>query len=571
MTTRRGFLQVAAAAAALSGSGGWLSRAAAQQSLKLDDLLRFKSKGQVTLLHIADLHAQLVPMYFREPSTNLGVGDMKDRHPHVTGEAFLRAAGITPGSLDAYMLSSVDFEALARSYGRVGGVDRIATLVKAIRAERGADRTLLLDGGDALQGSYTALQSKGADMVDVLGQLGVAATTGHWEFTLGTDRVDELYGSYNRKGSAKPAFLAGNVVDADFEEPVFRAAQIFERGGLKIGVIGQAFPYTPIANPRWMIPGWSFGIREEQLQRNVDAVRAAGADLVVLLSHNGFDVDRKLATRVGGIDVILTGHTHDALPFAVKSGNTLLIASGSHGKFLSRLDLDVQGGRIVDFSYALIPVLADAISPDPDMARLIAEIRAPHEAMLETELARADSLLYRRGNFNGTLDDVICDAMLSERDAEIALSPGFRWGASLLPGQAITWEDVYNATAMTYPACYRTQLAGGVLRYILEDLADNLFNPDPYYQQGGDMVRTGGLSFTVHVDQPIGRRISDLTLLRTGMPIDPGKSYIVSGWASINRAVEGPPIWDVTAAHLQQRKVVGGAPNTNIKVTRGRD
>ena len=568
MTTRRELLQLAAAAAGLSAFGGRFWEAVAQQRLTEKDLLRFRPKGQVTLLHITDLHAQLVPVYFREPSINLGVGDMKGEFPHITGDDFLKAAGIEPGSHAAYMLSSSDFEALARNYGRVGGVDRIATLVRAIRSERGAERMLLLDGGDALQGSYTALKTQGGDMVQVLGGLGVDATTGHWEFTLGADRVSELFGSREEAGTASVPFLAGNIVETDFEEPVFHAARVFERGGLKIAVIGQAFPYTPIANPRWMIPSWSFGIREEVVRRNVEEARAGGADLIVLLSHNGFDVDRKLASRVKGIDVILTAHTHDALPFPIKVGKTLLIASGSSGKFLSRLDLDVRQGEIADYSYSLIPVLADAIDPDPEMAALVRQIREPYETMLKTELARTESLLYRRGNFNGTLDDVICQAMLEERDAEISLSPGFRWGTSLLPGQAITWDDLYNATAMTYPACYRTEMSGQMLREILEDVADNLFNPDPYYQQGGDMVRVGGLGFTVDVDAAMGRRISDVTLLRTGEPIEAGRTYVVAGWASVNENTEGPPIWEVAAAYLRRRKVVRLQPNDSVRAVR---
>jgi sulfur-oxidizing protein SoxB len=315
-----------------------------------------------------------------------------------------------------------------------------------------------------------------------------------------------------------------------------------------------------------MVPKWSFGIRETQVRAHVEAARKAGADIVVLLSHNGFDVDRKLAGRVDGIDVILTGHTHDALPVPVKVGNTLLIATGSNTKFLSRLDLEVKGGRVVDYAYALVPILADAITPDPAMAKLIAEIRAPHEAMLSTKLATTQSLLYRRGNFNGTFDDLICEAILSERDAEIALSPGFRWGGSLLPGQDITWDDVYTATAMTYPNVYRTGMKGQQLKDILEDVCDNLFNKDPYYQQGGDMVRVGGMGFTVDVNADMGKRISDMVHLKSGQPIDAQREYVVAGWASINKDTQGPPIWDVVAGHLRKVGTVQLAPNTAVKV-----
>ena len=556
MISRREFLQVAAAAAAVTGLGGRFAHVAARAQLRQEDLLRFDSKGQVTILHMADSHAQLKPIYFREPSLNLGVGDARGELPHLVEKDFLARFGIPESSLDAYMLTSADYEALARTYGRVGGMDRVATVVNAIRAERGNDKVLLLDGGDTLQGSYTALQSKGADMISVMQALGIEATTGHWEFTLGDDRVAELFGTTAQAGSSGIPFLACNVRDNDFEEPVFEGTRLFEKGGVTVAVIGQAFPYTPIANPRWMIPGWSFGIREENLRHLVADARSRGAEVVVLLSHNGFDVDRKLAGRVDGIDVILTAHTHDALPAPVRVGNTLLIASGSNGKFVSRLDLEVENGRVKDFAFGLVPILADAIAPDPGMARLIGEIRAPHEAMLATELARTEGLLYRRGTFAGTLDDLICDALLSQRDAEISLSPGFRWGPTLLAGQPITWEDVYNATAITYPAVYRTVMSGAAVKDVLEAVSDNLFYPDPYMQQGGDMVRVGGMSFTVDVDGVLGRRISNMQLLRTGAAVEPGKDYVVAGWASVNEGTQGPAIWDVVAGHLKSRLVV---------------
>jgi sulfur-oxidizing protein SoxB len=555
MISRREFMQVAAAVATVTGLGGRLAGVAAQGAIRQEDLLRFAPKGQLTLLHMADCHAQLKPIYFREPSLNLGVGKARGQMPHLSGQDFLSSFGIAPSSLEAYMLTSDGFEALARTYGRVGGMDRVATLVNAIRDERGANRVLLLDGGDMLQGSYTALNSRGADMIAVMQTLGIEATTGHWEFTLGAQRVAELFGTRQLAGSSGIPFLAGNVRDTDFEEPVFHGTRMFEKGGISVAVIGQAFPYTPIANPRWLIPAWSFGIREDSLQRTVARVRREGAQVVVLLSHDGFDVDRKLAGRVEGIDVILTGHTHDALPAPLRVGQTLLIASGSTGKFLSRLDLEIENGRVKDSAYALIPVLSDAIAPDARMAKVIADSRAPHEAMLSTELARTEGLLYRRGTFAGTLDDLICDALLAQRDAQIAFSPGFRWGPTLVPGQSITWDDVYNATAITYPAAYRATMNGSTIKATLEGVADNLFYPDPYLQQGGDMVRVGGMGFTVNVDAVLGERISNMHLLASGSPIEAGKDYVVSGWGSINENVEGPPIWDVVAAHVKGRAI----------------
>jgi sulfur-oxidizing protein SoxB len=548
-----------AASAILMGGTPRLVGAAARQAITQDQLLAFEPLGQVTLLHLADLHAQLMPVYFREPSVNIGVGEATGLPPHVTGADFLARFGIERSSPEAYALTSEDFVALAQSYGRLGGLDRMATLVRAIRAER-PDKTLVLDGGDTWQGSYTALESGGADMVKAMNALGVEAMTAHWEFTYGTERVEELIETLDFP------FLASNVRDTEWDEPVFKAAESFERGGLKIAVIGQAFPYTPIANPRYLIPTWSFGIQEKILQQRVREARAGGADLVVLLSHNGFDVDRKLAGRVEGIDVLLSGHTHDALPVALEVGRTLLVASGSHGKFLSRLDLDVRDGRVADYRYRLIPVFSDAIQPDPEMAAVISEIRSPHQAELSRVLAHTDSLLYRRGNFNGTFDDLICRALLEERDAEIALSPGFRWGASLLPGQAITVDDLYSQTAITYPNVYRTEFTGAFLKEVLEDVADNLFNPDPYYQQGGDMVRVGGLGYTIDIGKPIGERISDMVHLKSGAPIEAGKSYVVAGWASVNEGTEGPPIYDLVAKHLESHKVVQVEENRSIKI-----
>lgn len=560
MISRRDFMQAAAAAAMATGlAGGMLGRAAAQQRLRQDDILRFPATGNVTLVHLTDLHAQLVPLHYREPSWNLGVGEAKGLAPHITGAEFLSHFRIAPGSPEAFALTDQDFSELARSYGRMGGLDRIATVVKAIRAERG-DRVLLLDGGDTWTNSWTSLQTKAADIVDVMNLLKPDAMTGHWEFTLGAERVEEIV-----KALPFP-FLAQNVRDSDFEENVFEPRRIFQRGGVNVAVIGQAYPYTPIANPRWMFPKWTMGIREDDVQKQVDEARAEGADLVVLLSHNGFDIDRKMAGRVRGIDVILTAHTHDALPEPVTVGRTLLIATGSHGKFVSRLDLDVQGKEVKGFSHRLIPVFSDAIAPDPEAAALIARHRAPFQKDLSRVLGRTTGLLYRRGNFQGSLDDVFTDALLEQRDAEIALSPGVRWGASLLPGQDITFEDVTNACAMTYPNCYRMQMTGARLKEVLEDVADNLFNPDPYLQGGGDMVRVGGMGFTIDPGKQIGSRISGMIHLKTGQAIDASRSYTVAGWASINESVEGPPIWDVVDKFITARKVIEPRPLDAVKV-----
>ncbi len=562
MFSRRDFLQVSCATVGLLGFGSNLVSAAAKQTVTQDDLLAFEPLGNVTLTHITDIHAQLVPIYFREPSINLGVGAMAGLPPHITGPDFLKKFGIEKSSANAYAMSSEEFTALAKTYGRVGGIDRIATLLKGIRAER-PDNTLFFDGGDTWQGSYTSLKTGGEDMVKVMNALSPDAMTAHWEFTFGQERVQELVEQLDFD------FLAGNVRDTEWDEPVFEAISYFERGGVKVGVIGQAFPYSPIANPRYMMPDWSFGIQEELVQENVEKAKAGGAELIVLLSHNGFDVDRKLASRVKGIDVILTGHTHDALPVAVDVGGTLLIASGSHGKFLSRLDLDVRDGKVRDYRYKLIPVLSDVIAPDPEMAALVEEIRGPHASELNRVLGQTNSLLYRRGNLNGTFDDLICDALLSERDAEIALSPGFRWGASLLPGQDITVDDVYNMTAITYPNAYRNSMSGETLKNVLEDVADNLFNKDPYYQQGGDMVRVGGLGYRMNPNAEIGNRISDMTLLKSGKAIEASRDYTVAGWASVNEDVEGPAIYDLVSDYISKQKTVTVNPHDAVKLVSG--
>ena len=563
MISRREFLQATAAAGALvSASGlGPLGRAAAQQRLSQADILRFDPLGQVTILYLADIHAQLMPLHFREPSVNLGVGEAKGLPPHLTDAAFRAHFNIAAGSPEAFALTSDDFVQLARNYGRMGGLDRIATLVKAVRAERGADKVLLLDGGDTWQGSWSALQTKGQDMVDAMSALKLDAMTSHWEFTLGAERVKEIV------EAAPFAFLAQNIRDKEWNEPVFPPRKLFETGGVKVAVIGQALPRTAIANPRWMIPDWEFGIREEELQKQVEEARGEGAAVVVLLSHDGYDVDRKLASRVKGIDVILTAHTHDAMPGLVRVGDTVLVATGSHGKFLSRLDIAVKDGRIADIRFKLMPVFTDAIAPDAEMAALIAKARAPYAADLAKEIGRTDSLLYRRGNFNGTFDDLICQAMLSQRDAEIALSPGFRWGGTLLPGDPITWEAITNATAITYPNCYRMEMTGAQLKDILEDVADNIFHPDPYFQGGGDMVRVGGVGYAIDIGKPMGSRISGLTHLKTGQPLEASKRYVVSGWASVNEGTQGPPIWEVVRDHVAATKTVTIKANDAVKVS----
>ena len=564
MIARRDFLQMAMATTAVYGASsfGIWSRLSAQQRMTQDKLLEFDSFGNVSLIHITDIHAQLKPIYFREPDTNIGVGLNKGRVPHITGSDFRELYGIKDGSASAYALSSSDFSALARTYGRVGGLDRVATVINAIRSER--PEALLLDGGDTWHGSYSCYHTQGQDMVNVMNALKPDAMTFHWEFTLGSERVNEIV------ENLPFAALGQNIFDSEWDEPtdLFPPYKFFERGKVKIAVIGQAFPYMPIANPGWMFPEYSFGIRDERMQEMVDEVRAKGAELVVCLSHNGFDVDKKMAGKVKGLDVVLSGHTHDALPEPVLVGDTIIVASGSNGKFVSRVDLDIRQGRMMGFRHKLIPIFADVIAPDPQMTKLIDAQRAPFIDQLSEVIGKTgeDQVLYRRGNFNGTWDDLICDALISERDADIALSPGVRWGPSILPDQEITRDDLWNVTSMSYPNAYRTEMSGEFLHIILEDVADNLFNPDPYYQQGGDMVRVGGLGYRIDISKPQGSRITEMTLLKTGEPIDPTRNYQVAGWASVNEGTEGPMIWDVVEAHIRKLGVVSVVPNTSVDI-----
>ncbi|MFM9886151.1 MAG: thiosulfohydrolase SoxB [Burkholderiales bacterium] len=549
---RREFLHLLATAAA----GGFLldTRTGWAQGEQLYDVARF---GNVSLLHFTDCHAQLLPTYFREPNVNLGVSAALGRPPHLVGAALLKHFNLRPGSAEAHAFTHLDFERAAQTYGKVGGFAHLATLVKRLRASRPG--ALLLDGGDTWQGSATALWTKGQDMVDVCKLLGVKVMTAHWEFTLGAQRVKEVI---ERDFKGQIDFVAQNVRTTDFEDPVFPAYVIKEINGVPVAVLGQAFPYAPIANPRYFVPDWSFGIQEENMQKAVDEVRAKGVHAVVLLSHNGMDVDLKLASRVRGIDAILGGHTHDGVPAPVivknGGGQTLVTNAGSNGKFLAVLDLDIKDKRVADFRYRLLPIFANLLPADVEMSELIQRIRAPYQAKLEEKLAVSEGLLYRRGNFNGTLDQMILDALMAVKDAEIAFSPGFRWGTTILPGQAITFEHVMDQTAITYPYTTVSALTGESIKAILEDVADNLFNPDPYYQQGGDMVRVGGMTYTCDINAKTGARISDMRL--GGKPIEAAKRYKTAGWAPVSedaRNAGGEPAWDVVAKYLRSKKTLG--------------
>jgi len=551
---RREFLHLLAAGAA-AGLPLDSKEALAQGSsgATLYDIPRF---GNVSLLHFTDCHAQLLPSYYREPNANLGVGDARGRPPHLVGEALLRHFGIPPDTRDAHAFTYLDFAAAAKTYGTVGGFAHLATLVKKLKAARPG--ALLLDGGDTWQGSATALWTRGQDMVDAGKLLGVDVMTGHWEFTLGAERVREIV---DRDFAGRIDFLAQNISTTDFGDAVFPPYVIREINGIPVAIIGQAFPYTPIANPRYFVPEWTFGIQDESMQKAVLAARGKGAQAVILLSHNGMDVDLKLATRVRGIDAILGGHTHDGVPAPtlVKNagGETLVTNAGSNGKYLAVLDLDVRNGKVADFRYKLLPVFSNLLAADPAMAALIDKVRAPYRERLGEKLAVTEGLLYRRGNFNGTADQLMLDALMAEKNAEIAFSPGFRWGTSLLPGQAITYEHLLDQTAITYPYVTVNEFTGETIKTILEDVADNLFNSDPYYQQGGDMVRVGGLQYSIAPNAKMGSRITSMLL--NGKPIDAETKYKVAGWAPVSeeaKAAGGEPIWDLMARYLRAQKTI---------------
>jgi len=509
--------------------------------------------GNVSLMHYTDCHAQLTPIYFREPSINLGVAGMRGKPPHIVGEKFLEYYGISQNTSNAHAFTYLDFAEAAQKYGKTGGFAHLRTLVNNIRAQRPG--SLLLDGGDTWQGSGTSLWTNAQDMVDAQILLGVDVMTPHWEMTFGADRVMEII---ENDFAGKIDFVAQNIIDNDWGEDVFKPYVIREINGIPTAIIGQAFPYTPIANPRYLVPDWSFGIREDKMQKAVNAARESGAQVVVVLSHNGMDVDLKMASRVTGIDAIMGGHTHDGVPEPVvvanAGGKTLVTNAGSNSKFLGVLDLDVQNGKVRDFRYKLLPVFSNLIPADPEMTAYINKVREPYADKLGEQLAVADDVLYRRGNFNGTFDQLICDALIEVKNAQISLSPGFRWGVSVLPGEPITFEHVMTQTGITYPITTLNNFTGEQIKNILEDVADNLFNDDPYYQQGGDMVRVGGLKYAIDPSQTIGKRITDMEL--DGEAIQPNKSYSVAGWASVQEQEGGVPIWDVVAEYLRDKKTI---------------
>jgi sulfur-oxidizing protein SoxB len=558
---RREFLQLLAIAAS---SGMALDSKSALAGTAPANFYDVPRHGNVSFLHMTDCHAQLLPIWFREPNVNLGIGDAYGKTPHLVGEYLLKKYGIKPGSAEAHAFTYLDFTEAAKVYGKVGGFAHLKTLVDKMRAQRPG--ALLLDGGDTWQGSATALWTDAQDMVDACIALGVNIMTPHWEATYGADRVMEIVNKDFKKAGVD--FVAQNIVTNDFGDQVFKPYVMKEMNGVKVAVIGQAFPYTPIANPRWMVPDWSFGIRDDGMQKWVDDARAKGAKVVVVISHNGMDVDLKMASRVTGIDAIFGGHTHDGVPQPVQvknaKGITLVTNAGSNGKFLGVMDFEVKGNRVASYKYRLLPVFSNLLPADPGMTALIKKVRAPYEAKLNEKLAVSDDFLYRRGNFNGTWDQLICDALMAVKGADASFSPGFRWGTTLLPGDTITMERLMDQTAITYPQTSLTNMTGETIKTIMEDVCDNLFNADPYYQQGGDMVRVGGIEYSVTPSQTIGKRINDMRI--NGKPVDPKKTYKVAGWAPVGENAEGAPIWEIVATYLRDKKVIKGLKLNEPKI-----
>jgi S-sulfosulfanyl-L-cysteine sulfohydrolase len=573
--SRREFLQMMAVA---SVAGFPLNGLAGSHGRNMYDLPRY---GNVSLLHYTDAHGQLNPVFFREPNINIGVAGMRNQPPHLVGEALLNHFGIDPGGKKSHAFTYLDFIAGAEEYGRVGGFAPLSTLVKQMKASRPG--ALLFDGGDTWGGGTgTGVWTNAQDMVDAQKILTSDVMTGHWEFTYGADRVMEVV--ENDFAAAGIDFVAQNVTDVDWGDQIFKPYVIREINGVNVAIVGQAFPYTPIANPRFMVEQWSFGIRPDDMQKQVDAARAEGAEIVVALSHNGMDVDLKMAGLVNGLDAIFGGHTHDGVPMPtpVKTpdgGTCLVMNAGSNAKFLGVMDFDFRDGKIQGWKYNLLPVFSNLIDPDPEMQQYITTMRNQEvtydgqtfnmEEKLSEELAVADTLLFRRGNFNGTFDQLIVDALIEQVDAEIAFSPGFRWGTTVLPGMPITFEHVMDQTGLTYPAVTRNAMPGSLIKTILEDVADNLFHEDPFFQQGGDMVRVGGLRYAIDPTKSIGERISDLEI--DGKPLDADREYIVAGWASVQEEPAGDTgrkIWDVVADYLRDRKTVR-IDHLNEPVVRG--
>jgi sulfur-oxidizing protein SoxB len=540
---------------------------------KPEDYYKLDSFGNVRLMHMTDSHAQLLPVYFREPDVNLGFFSNYGKVPHIVGEKLLDRYGIKGNKRLEYAFTCVNFEEHAKHMGRVGGFAQIKTVVNYLRENFGKEKTLLLDGGDTWQGSWTALQTRGKDMVQAMNKLGVDVAVGHWEFTYLAEEVLSNVKDLDAEFLAQnvyvkeDALMNGSPAYSEDTGHLFKPYTVKKMGDARVAIIGQAFPYTTIANPQRFIPDWTFGIKENEMQEIVDQIKETEKpDAIIVLSHNGFDVDQKMAEVCSGIDFIMGGHTHDGVPEAVpvknEGGVTYVCNAGSNGKFLNVLDLDIQGGKIKDFKFTLLPIFSDLVPEDKDMKAFIDGVRKPYLDVLNRQIATTDETLYRRGNFNGSWDQIICDALRDVKGADVSLSPGFRWGTTIMPGQAITFDDLSTQTAMTYAETYARDIKGSDIHMILEDVADNLFNEDPFYQQGGDMVRTGGVSYTIDPRAKIGKRITNIRL-SNGKPMEANKMYKVAGWSTVGSQSPGEPVWETVETYMKNLKHISKA---NLKL-----
>ncbi len=593
---RRQLIKLMGAGAAAGSLPGCFIESS-QAASKPDDFYRLDMQGNARILHITDVHGQLLPVYFREPNVNLGVGEAYGRPPHVVGRQLLQHMGINENSPESYAYSYLDFEAAAERFGRTGGFAHIKTLLDRLRESAGGrQNTITLDGGDLWQGSGTSLWTRGVDMVEASNILGIDVMVGHWEFTYREDEV------LSNVALFKGDFIGQNVrikEDALFGDDYFTMVEKYDGrglfdedsghafrpyvikkfGGARVAIVGQAFPRTANANPQEFFPDWSFGLREDDMIELVDEIRSSESpDAVVLLSHNGMDVDIKMAERVPGLDAVFGGHTHDGMPQPIKvnnagGGKCWVTNAGSNGKYVGIMDLDIADNGIKSMKYKMMPIISDWLPADREMNAYIKQMRSTvysekiiesrsskfafntgrlgktFDTILSEKLAIADRTLYRRGNFMGTWDQVICNALRYEFDADVALSPGVRWGTSTLQGQWITMEDIMSQCSMTYAESYVSEMTGTALLNVLEGVADNLFDPDPYLQSGGDMVRVGGLDYTIEPAQNYGKRITEVRL-DNGSRLDPEKTYSVTGWATVNRTPEGRLVWDIVRDYI---------------------
>ncbi|ADN09044.1 thiosulfohydrolase SoxB [Sulfurimonas autotrophica] len=566
--SRRDFMHIAAIFGLTAATSSFASSQKIEQ-IGLKDIYQFNSMGNFTLMHICDLHAHVKPLYWREPSTLISAPNLVGTPGFLCGEAFAKHYGLEPSSLDAYFDTYIDFSKLAKKFGKMGGIAHIKTLTNHIIKERGKENVLFLDSGDTWQGTGVALKTGGEAIVKAQNYLGIDTMVGHWEFTYGKERVKELIDMLDAK------FISQNIVGDDpfadeYEELIFEPYTIEERGGAKIGIIGQSFPFTSTANPKEFTEGWSFGLRLETLQEYVDELKnEKKVDCVVVLSHDGFSVDQEVARKVKGIDFILSGHTHDPSPEPIVINDTVIVIAGSHGKYIGRLDIDAKDGKVNGYEYKLIPIASNIIPADPEGVKLVNKLYAPFDKEFNEVLGQTKGMLYKRDTFFSTFDQLINDAIIDEMKCDISFTPGYRWGTTVLAGDNILMDNVYEMCGITYPDVYTFELKGEKIATLLEDIADNVFNANPLYQQGGDMSRLGGVTYSIAVANKAGKRISNLKI--GGKPIDLKKTYVVSSWggnlqkAGANLQTDKiRPVYDVVRDYIKREKVVDVSNKGNV-------